>query len=63
MALGREHEIHHRRFGRNLGVGLVLGAFVILLFGLSIVKIKGGDTMQAFDHTARPGLVTEEEEN
>ena len=59
MALGREHEIHQRRFGRNLGVGLVLGAFVVLLFGLSVVKIQNGASMEAFDHTVRPGLAEE----
>lgn len=61
MALGREHEIHKRRFGRNLGVGLVLGGFVALLFGLSIVKIQNGGTLEAFDHTPRVGLVPEGE--
>ena len=59
MALGREHEIHRRRFGRNLGVGLILGAFVVLLFGLSVVKISNGSSMEAFDHSARSGVVTE----
>lgn len=36
-----EHEIHHRRFGRNLGVGLLLIGFVALVFGLTIVKVTG----------------------
>lgn len=61
MALSREHEIHKRRFGRNLGVGLVLGGFVALLFGLSIVKIQNGSNLEAFDHTPRIGLVPEGE--
>ncbi len=33
------HEIHKRRFGRNLGLGLVLAAFVALVFGLTFVKV------------------------
>jgi hypothetical protein len=56
MALARDHELHHRRFGRNLGVGLVLVAFVALIFGLTIAKISGGGMVQAFDHTYRPAL-------
>lgn len=57
MALGREHELHQRRFSRNLGVGIVLGAFVVLLFGLSVVKIQNGSTLEGFDHSYRSGLV------
>jgi hypothetical protein len=43
MSLRPTHEIHHRRFGRNLGLGLVLAAFVALVFGLTIVKVTSGD--------------------
>ncbi len=53
MAFPKPHEIHTRRFGRNLGLGLVLGAFVALVFGLTVVKVSRGDPMQAFDHTPR----------
>ena len=34
-----EHELHRRRFGRNLGLGLVLAAFVAVVFGLTIAKV------------------------
>ncbi|GGE33664.1 hypothetical protein GCM10011360_21890 [Primorskyibacter flagellatus] len=34
------HELHKRRFGRNLGLGLVLAIFVSLVFGLTIVKVS-----------------------
>lgn len=57
MALKTEHEIHSRRRGRNVGLGLVLGAFVILVFGLSVVKVTRGDPMQGFDHVVRPELL------
>ncbi|WP_149142725.1 hypothetical protein [Gemmobacter caeruleus] len=57
MALRTEHEIHQRRLGRNLGLGLVLAAFVVLVFGLTVVKVTRGDPMQAFDHSARPEMV------
>ncbi|WP_151720766.1 hypothetical protein [Gemmobacter serpentinus] len=57
MALHTEHEIHQRRFGRNVGLGVVLAAFVVLIFGMTVVKVTRGDPMQAFDHTARPEMV------
>lgn len=43
MGLAREHELHKRRFGRNLGLGLVLAAFVALVFGVTIVKVSNED--------------------
>lgn len=43
MALKVEHEIHHRRFGRNLGVGLSLVSFVALVLALTVVKVTRTD--------------------
>lgn len=43
MALSRQHELHKRRFGRNLGLGLVLAGFVALVFGLTVVKVSNDD--------------------
>ncbi|SLN40812.1 hypothetical protein PEL8287_02022 [Roseovarius litorisediminis] len=43
MALSRQHELHKRRFGRNLGLGLVLAGFVALVFGMTIVKVTNED--------------------
>ena len=40
MAFGKEHGLHSRRWGRNLGLGLVLGVFVALIFGLTVVKMS-----------------------
>ena len=37
------HEIHQRRFGRNVGLGLVLVAFIAIIFGLTVVKVTRGD--------------------
>jgi hypothetical protein len=51
MAFRPEHEIYRRRFSRNLGVGLVLAAFVALVFALTVVKVTRGDTMHANDHS------------
>ncbi|MGB5066063.1 MAG: hypothetical protein WBO29_01625, partial [Albidovulum sp.] len=47
MAIHKEHELHTRRFGRNLGLGLVLAAFVALVFGLTVVKVTNLDMSQA----------------
>jgi hypothetical protein len=43
MALRQEHELHTRRKGRNIGVGLLLAGFIVLVFALTFVKITGGD--------------------
>ncbi len=43
MSLNKQHEIHNRRFGRNLGLGLTLGAFMAIIFGLTMVKVSRGD--------------------
>jgi hypothetical protein len=40
VAIKVEHEIHHRRFGRNLGVGVLLGGFVVMVFALTLVKVS-----------------------
>lgn len=37
-----EHELHHRRRGRNLALGLILLAFVGIVFGMTIVKVGSG---------------------
>lgn len=42
MSIKSTHELHERRFGRNLGLGLVLVAFVALVFGLTVVKVTSG---------------------
>lgn len=44
MAFFRKtHEMHDRRFGRNLGLGVVLAAFVALVFGLTVAKVSQDD--------------------
>lgn len=50
------HEIYARRRSRNLGLGLVLGAFVALIFAVTIVKLDQGHPIEGFDHTYRPQL-------
>ena len=59
MSFRPDHEIYKRRFGRNLGVGLLLAVFVGLVFGLSVVKVVSIGAVQGFDHVVRPELVPE----
>lgn len=50
----RDHELHTRRKGRNFGVLAVLLAFIVLMFGLTVVKIQTGGFSEGFDHAVRP---------
>jgi len=50
------HDLHHRRRGRNAGIGLLLGGFVALVFAITLVKLSTGQSLEAFDHTIRPTL-------
>ena len=43
MSLSKQHDLHKRRFGRNLGLGLLLAAFVALVFGLTVAKVSNED--------------------
>ena len=59
-----EHELHGRRRGRNLGLMAVLLGFVVIVFGLTVVKVqKLGDArkFEAFDHAPRVQIVPETE--
>ena len=51
MAFKPAHEMHRRRFGRNVGLGVALAAFVVLVFALTVVKVTGGDPMRAVSGT------------
>lgn len=57
MTFRPDHELHRRRFSRNLGLGLTLVGFVVLVFALTVVKVTRGDPMQAFDHVLRPEML------
>lgn len=66
MVIRVEHELHARRRGRNIGVGLILVTLVTIMFGLTVVKVLNLDDirqMEGFDHTARPALAAGEDEN
>lgn len=60
MAFRPDHEMHRRRFGRNLGLGLTLVTFVAVVFGLTVVKVKRGDPLEGYDHVVRPALTVPE---
>ena len=60
MELKATGEVHKRRFSRNLGVGLALLALVAVVFGLTVVKVQRGDSIQGFDHVVRPEMVPSE---
>lgn len=46
-----DHEIYTRRRGRNLAIGGCLAAVVIMIFAVTIVKLKNGMNIQGYDHT------------
>ena len=47
MSFRPDHELHKRRFSRNMGVGLVLVALVAIVFGLTVVKVTNGNFERA----------------
>lgn len=38
-----EHELHRRRLSRNVGLGVALLVFVVLVWGLTVAKVGGLD--------------------
>lgn len=62
MAFRPAHELHKRRFSRNLGLGLTLAAFVALVFALTVVKVTRGEPMQGYDHVVQPETAAEVQE-
>lgn len=56
MAFREPHELHRRRFGRNVGLALTLAGFIAVVFALTVVKVTRGDPMQAYDHVVRPEI-------
>jgi hypothetical protein len=58
MAFPKQHELHQRRFSRNVGLGVVLVGFVAVMFGLTVAKVTNeGAPKQRFDHVLRPELL------
>ncbi len=63
MAFGKPHDLHTRRAGRNIGVGLSLIAFIAVIFGLTVAKINTSGPIQGYDHAPRPELADRVREN
>lgn len=57
MDLDVEHELHARRKSRNMGVLLVLLAFVALVFGLTVVKVTQLGDMGLRERMDPPSVV------
>lgn len=62
MVMRTEHDMHRRRRSRNVGLGLVLVAFVALVFGLTVVKVRQGDLLEGYDHQSRVSVLPIESE-
>jgi hypothetical protein len=62
MTLRVTHELHERRRGRNLGLFVLLAAFAVLIFGLTVVKVQTGGQLQGYDHVLRPEMLPEMQE-
>ena len=43
MSIRVEHELHQRRKGQNIGLGLSLAFLVVLILSLTVVKVTRGD--------------------
>ena len=61
MAISRDHDLHRRRLGRNIGVALALAGFAVLMFGLTVVKIGKGGNIEAYDHSTRTSILVEDQ--
>lgn len=48
-----EHELHRRRLSRNVGLGVTLVLFVVLVYGLTVAKL-GTDPNDALGVTTPP---------
>lgn len=51
------HELYGRRRGRNRGLGLVLGALVVMIFAVTVVKLSRGQMIEGFDHGMRSSIL------
>jgi hypothetical protein len=52
-----EHELHQRRRSRNVGLGVTLVLFAVLVYGLTVAKM-GTDPTDALGGTA-PAVTTD----
>lgn len=58
MSIGApKHEIYSRRKGRNIAVVLCCLGMVVMIFGVTIVKVQNGGMIEGFDHTYRASVL------
>ena len=63
MGLAHEHELHQRRRRRNALLGATLLGFVLLVFAITMVKLKDGrSALDALDHHFKPSGASEVQE-
>ena len=51
-----DDEIRKIRKKNNVILGVILVAFVVLVFSITVAKMMSGATMEAYDHVRRPQL-------
>jgi len=56
-SLTETHELHQRRWGRNLGTALCLVGFCAIVFGLTVAKVQEGGLLEANDHQPRASIL------
>ena len=61
MALQRDSDVHVRRKGRNFGTLAVLIGFIAVVFAITVVKVRTGGLLEAFDHTPRASVLPQTE--
>lgn len=62
MAFREPHDLHKRRYSRNLGLGVVLAVFVALIFGLTVVKVTN-DPLRMDNGQLKPSSAVQQEES
>ena len=55
-----ESDTHVRRRGRNFGVLALLLGFILLVFLVTVVKVREGGLAERFDHVLRPQMIPAE---
>ena len=57
-----EHTKNKNKTPGNIKIGLILSTAVILIFSITIVKLKQGSMLQGYDHVLRQNLVEKNED-
>ncbi len=52
-------DFYIKRKNRNFWLAVCLGAFIIMIFLVTIAKLSSGGMIEGFDHTLRPSISEE----